>query len=82
MQRKNNILNKSGYILIMAIVFLVIIATIMAFSMRITTQDSKMVLNTYIKNQAELYAKNAAEYALYKISKDFNSSNNPCGPRG
>ncbi len=54
--------------MIMAVSVLVVLATIMAFSIQVSSKTSKRVIDSYVKNQAELYAKNAAEYALYKIS--------------
>ena len=62
--------------MIMAVGVLVILATIMAFSIQTSSKTTKRVIDSYIKNQAELYAKNAAEYALYKIS----TSTTNCSP--
>ena len=78
MQRKNYILKskKNGFAMLMAIVVLLVLATMMAVSISLTTKTTKRNLNTYVKNQAELYSKNAAEYALYKISK----STTKCSP--
>jgi competence protein ComGC len=69
MQRKNNILKKRAFALVSAIVIIVVFSIIMAFSLKMNAKTSKRVVDSYIKNQAELYAKNAAEYSLYKISK-------------
>ena len=79
MQRKNYILKpmkRNGFAMIMAIAILVVIATIMAYSIQTTTKTGKRVVDIYVKNQAELYAKNAAEFALYKISQ----STDKCSP--
>ena len=72
MQRKNNILKKQykpAFAMIMAVGVLVILAMIMAFSIHMTTRSGKRVVDVYVRNQAELYAKNAAEFALYKIKE-------------
>jgi len=70
-------LRRDGFALIMALGMLVVIATIMALAIQLSSHTSKRVVDDYIKNQAQLYAKNGAEFAIYKISKDFNSSQ-PC----
>ncbi len=75
MQRKNCILkgrscHRSGIAMIMAIFVVIIIATIMAFSIQMTTKTAKRAVDIYVENQANLFAKNAAEYAVYKISKE------------
>ncbi|MDD2449209.1 MAG: hypothetical protein PHG10_06080 [Sulfurimonas sp.] len=75
MQRKNYILNKrnslhrSGFAMIMAIIAIVIISTIMAFSLSLTTQTAKTTTDTYLYEQAVLYSKSAAELALLEIAK-------------
>lgn len=72
MQRKNNLLTKSSrnaFAMMAAVGVLVILAVIMAFSIQMNTKSTKEVVDTYVKNQAELYAKNAAEYALFQIAK-------------
>ena len=77
MQRKNYLLkraHRSAIAMIMAIFVLVVLATIMAFSIEMSAKTGKRVVQTYVANQANLFAKNAAEYAVYKISKDKNCS--------
>ena len=79
MQRKNNLLIKSSrnaFAIMAAVGVLVILAVIMAFSIQMNTKSTKEVVDTYVKNQAELYAKNAAEYALFQIAK----AHTPCIP--
>ncbi len=70
MQRKNNLLKsqRGGFAIIMAIAALVVLTTIMAFSIQMTSKTAKRVVDVYVKNQAELYAKNAAEFALFQIA--------------
>lgn len=75
MQRKNSILNSSqakarnGMAMIMAIVFIVVIATIGALSLQLTTQTTKTTTDAYLYEQAALYAKSATERALLEIAK-------------
>ena len=76
MQRKNSILNSSrvrvrnGMAMIMAIAFIVIIATIGALSLRLTTQTTKTTTDAYLYEQAALYARSATELALLEIAKN------------
>ena len=69
-------MKRSGIAMIMAGAVLVVLATIMAFSIQMTAKTGKRVVDIYVLNQAELYAKNAAEFALYKISR----SSSRCSP--
>jgi len=74
MQRKNNILrvsshkNRSGFAIIMAIAVIIIISTIMALSLSLTTKTSKRTTDIYLYEQAILYSKSAAELALLEIA--------------
>jgi Tfp pilus assembly protein PilX len=70
MSRKNNLLKRSkpGFAIYMAFAVMMIMATMMAFSIHTNAKTSKRIVDIYVKNQAELYAKNAAEYALYRIA--------------
>ena len=71
MQRKNSILrnHKSGFAMIMAITVIVVIATIMALSLSMTTQTTKRSTDLYLYEQAILLSKSATEYALLEISQ-------------
>jgi len=62
--------------MIMAIAVLVVLATIMALTLQLNKKTSKTIIDTYVENQAELYAKNGAEYALYLIA----TSGAKCSP--
>ncbi|MDO8454136.1 MAG: hypothetical protein Q7S59_06150 [Sulfurimonas sp.] len=73
MQRKNYLLRKSGFAMIMAIAVIVIISTIMALSLSMTAETTKRTTDLYIYEQAVLLSKSAAEYALLQISQ-----NQPC----
>ena len=75
MQRKNYLLrsprlkNKNGFAMIMAIMVLVVIATIMALSITLTNQTTKRTTDMYLYEQAVLLSNSAAEYALLRISQ-------------
>lgn len=79
MQRKNHILKtyphkkRGAFAIIMAIAVIVIISTIMALSLALTSQTSKRTTDLYLYEQAVLYSKSAAELALLDIAKA-----NPC----
>lgn len=72
MQRQNNILKskRNAFAMIMAVGVIVILATIMALSLSLTTQSAKKTSQIYLYEQAALLAMNAAEYSLYMIAKD------------
>lgn len=75
MQRKNYLLRNShskhrgGFAMIMAITVIVVIATIMALSIALTTQTAKRTTDMYLYEQAVLLSNSAAEYALLRISQ-------------
>jgi hypothetical protein len=79
MQRKNSILraSRNGIAMIMAIVAIVIISTIMALAISMTSQTTKSTTDVYLYEQSVLLAKSATEYALLKIAQE-NNSTNPC----
>ena len=81
MQRKNSILNsayfrrsskhlRAGIAMIMAITVIVIVATLMALSLALTSQTTKRTTDLYLYEQAVLLSKSATEYALLRISQD------------
>ena len=73
MQRKNSILSyhkKPAFAMIMAIAVIVIISTIMALGMYLSTKSSKRTADLYLYEQAVLEAHSAAEYSLLKIAQD------------
>ncbi len=69
MYRKNRLLKKPAFAMIMAIIVLVVMATIMAFSVQFSSLTNEEIVEQYVKNQAELYAKNAAEFAKLLIAE-------------
>ena len=83
MQRKNYILKRAhpkfrnAMAMIMAIAFIVIISTIMALALSLSSQTTKRTTDIYLYEQSVLLAKSGAEYALLKISL-HNSETNPC----
>ncbi|MFA6193161.1 MAG: hypothetical protein WC665_12520 [Sulfurimonas sp.] len=76
MQRKNYLLRKSAFAMIMAIAVIVIISTIMALSLAMTAETTKRTTDLYLYEQAVLLSKSAAEYALLRISQDGACSHN------
>lgn len=76
MQRKNNILtskNRTGFAMIMAIIVMIVIATLMSLSLFLTSETGKRTTDLYLYEQSVLYSKSAAELALLDIAQA-----NPC----
>ena len=79
MQRKNHILNhrrgqnRNGFAMIMAIFFMVLMATMMAYMLESTADTTKRTINEYLLEQAQLIAKSSVEYAILQVS-DYNRS--------
>ncbi len=59
---------RKGFSLITAIIFLVLIATISALSIVLSTQSVRQTSDLYLKSQAELLLQSGTEYALLAIS--------------
>ena len=59
---------RSGFAMIMAIFFMIIIATLLSYMLSSTTETAKRTTNTYVNEQAQLIAKSAVEYALLRVS--------------
>lgn len=68
MQRKNRILNRPAFAMIMAVGVIIVVSTIMILSLNTTAVTSKKTVDLYLHEQAELHTKSAIEYALYEIS--------------
>ena len=82
MQRKNyllkhSLLKKNGIAMIMAITVIVIISSIMALSLSMTTKNVKQTTDLYLYEQSVLLSKSATEYALLKIAQET-----PCSYTG
>lgn len=77
MQRKNNLLKsaKRGMALIMAIVVIVVVSTLLSLALMMNSQTSKSTADLYLYEQSRLLARSAAEYAIFKIGTDNNSTN-------
>lgn len=59
-----------GFAMIMAIIVMIVIATISMFTLMQTGQSVKRTADLYLYEQAELHTKSAIEYALFKIAKE------------
>ncbi|MDD3324958.1 MAG: type II secretion system protein [Sulfurospirillaceae bacterium] len=59
---------RKGFSLITAMVFLILVATISALSIALSSQTAKQTGDIFLKSQAELLAKSATEYALLASS--------------
>ena len=59
---------RKGFSLITAIIFLVLIATISALSIALSTQSVKQTSDIYLKSQAELLLRSGTEYAILAMS--------------
>jgi len=59
---------REGFTLLLAIVVISLIGTLMGLMLSFTTITSKQTADSYLKEQAELIARSATEYALLKIS--------------
>ena len=68
---------RHGFTLLLAIVIMVLIGTLMSLMLSFTTTTSKQTEDICLKEQAELIARSATEYALLKISGN-NWSNGEC----
>jgi len=74
MQRKSRILNyrlhaqRNGFAMIMAIFFMIIIATLMLYMLGSTSETAQRTTNDYVLEQAQLLAKSSVEYAVLRVS--------------
>jgi hypothetical protein len=69
---------RKGFGLIMAIAFIVLVATIGALALSFSTQTSKQTEDVYLRAQAELLAMSTAEYALLALSAHNISNTDGC----
>ena len=67
---------KKGFSLILAIIFILLVASIGALSMAISSSSAKTSINLFIHEQAKLLADGAAEYAIMKVQQ--NNFANTC----
>nr|WP_321431530.1 hypothetical protein [uncultured Campylobacter sp.] len=61
---------KKGFSLILAIFFILLIASIGTLSMSISSSSAKTSINLFIHEQAKLLADGAAEYAIMKVQQN------------
>jgi type II secretory pathway pseudopilin PulG len=77
MQRKNYLLiprkSRPAIAMITAIGMLIVVSTLLALSISLSTQTTKRTSDLYLYEQAVLLSKSSAEYALLQIAKS-----NPC----
>lgn len=66
---------RRGFSLVTAIVILITVATLMTLMMSLSSTSVKTTMDLYLKEQAELLARSATEYALLAISGHDNSNN-------
>jgi type II secretory pathway pseudopilin PulG len=66
---------RRGFSLITALVFMILVATLGALALSLSTSSVKQTSDLYLKEQAELLALSATEYALLAISAhNFNAN--------
>jgi len=73
MQRKNYILktgSRPAIAMVMAIAVIIIMATIMAVTLSLSSKTTKQGASLYLYEQATLLSKSASEYALLRIAQD------------
>lgn len=67
---------RKGFSLLTALIFLILIATISALSISLSTQSAKQTTDIYLKNQAELLLRSGTEFAMLAMSgTDYNATN-------
>jgi competence protein ComGC len=67
MQRKNHILKRRGFAMIMAIFFMIIISTLLLYMISSTTESVQRTTDDYLQEQAVLMAKSATEYTILRV---------------
>lgn len=78
MQRKNSrVMHTKGFAMIMAIAAIIIVSTILALSLSLSSQTTKQTADIYLYEQAKLLSRAAAEYAVLELSYV-----NPCSLAG
>jgi len=75
MQRKNNLLmplksSRRAFAMIMAIVVIVVIGGLMAFSLSLVANTTKRTTDLYLYEQTVLYSKSVAELVLLDIAEN------------
>lgn len=65
---------RSAFTLITAIFLMVLVATLMALALSLSTQSVRQTGNLYLQEQAQLLAKGATEIAMLAVSGHDNSA--------
>lgn len=66
---------RKGFSLITAVLFLVLVATLGALALSLSTQSAKQTSDVFLKEQAELLLQSGTEYALLALSAQNHSVN-------
>ncbi len=69
---------RKAFSLITAIIILVFMATLLTLMISLSTQSAKQTGDLYLKEQTELLARSATEYALLAISGHKSDTANGC----
>ena len=75
MQREGGVLMRKGFGLITAIIILVVVSSLMAMMISLSSSSVKSTTDIYLKEQAELLLRSATEYAILVVSAHDNSVN-------
>jgi hypothetical protein len=67
LQAKGDLL-KRGFALMVAVVFMILMATLLSLSLDTSAQNSKSTSDIFIKEQMELLGQSGVEYALLRLS--------------
>lgn len=66
---------RKGFSLLTAIIFLILVATLGALAITLSTQSTKQTTDIFLKTQAELLLRSGTEYALLALSAhDYNGT--------
>jgi len=69
---------RDGFSMITAIIFIVLVATLGALALSLSTQTTKQTTDLYLYAQAELLAQSGTEYALLAFSGHEINTTNGC----
>ena len=69
---------KRGFGLVSAMIFIVVLATIGALALAMSTKSVGQATNTYLKEQAEVLATNATEFAVMAMQMHDYDANRNC----
>ncbi len=59
---------RRGFAMIMAIFFMIMIATLLSYMLAASSETAERTTTVYVNEQAQLLAKSAVEYALLRVS--------------